>query len=317
MRIIFMGSPQEVIAPLESLMKICAGSDHELVAVVSQPAKPFGRKKVLTDPPLALYAKEKTAVPVLQPEKSRSPDFLETLKGLGPDLIITAAYGQILSQAFLEIPRRGTINIHPSLLPQYRGATPVQTALFDGQEKTGLTILFTVKALDAGSIIMQEEVPIDPFETSQELMPRLFKLGGEMLAPVLSKLSDPHFKGESQDESRVVECHKFTRESGQIHWDLSNQDIFNRYRAFKPWPGIFSFYQGRRVAFESVVPCADGPADLGCSEFKYVKSLKGLILRTKDGFLKIDQVKPEGSKSIPGSAFWNGLRLKDKGRFDD
>ena len=149
MRIIFMGSPEEVIAPLKSLISLCEGSEHELVAVVSQPAKPAGRKKKLTDPPLASFAKE-AGLKVYQPVKARDPEFLNQLRDDQVDLIITATYGQILSEEFLSIPKRGTINIHPSLLPEYRGATPVQTALFDGLETTGVSILFTVRALDAG-----------------------------------------------------------------------------------------------------------------------------------------------------------------------
>ncbi len=315
MRIIFMGSPQEVIAPLETLLEICAGSDHELAAIVSQPAKPAGRKKKLTDPPVAAYAKEHQ-LPVLQPEKSRSPEFLQTLKELAPDLIITAAYGQILSEAFLAIPQRGTINIHPSLLPQYRGATPVQTALYDGQQRTGVTILFTVKALDAGNIIEQQELTIDPHETSFEIMPRLFKLGGKMLIKALEKLSDPNFSGKSQDAKQVTECHKFTKDSGQINWSLSTQSIYNRYRAFQPWPGVFCFFEGKRIVLEAISPSTEGPADLDCREFRYVKALQSVIVKTRDGYLKLSRVKPEGSKSIEGVAFWNGLKLKNKGVFD-
>ena len=176
MRIVFMGSPKEVISPLESLMELCESDSFELVAVISQPARPFGRKKVLTDPPLATYAKEK-GIHTLQPEKCRDEAFLtETLKELNPDLIITAAYGQILSQAFLDIPKLGTINIHPSLLPEYRGAIPVPAALLDGKKTTGVSILYTVKALDAGDIISQESHDIEDNETSDILLARLFEL---------------------------------------------------------------------------------------------------------------------------------------------
>jgi folate-dependent phosphoribosylglycinamide formyltransferase PurN len=162
MRLVYMGSPSEVIAPLESLIKHCQKSGDEVVAVVSQPAKPAGRKQTLTDPPVATFAKEQ-GLRCLQPIKASDPAFLEELKSLEVDVIITAAYGQILSNAFLAIPRRATINIHPSLLPAYRGAIPVPAALLDGLETTGVTVLFTVKALDAGNIILQKSFAIEGF----------------------------------------------------------------------------------------------------------------------------------------------------------
>jgi folate-dependent phosphoribosylglycinamide formyltransferase PurN len=155
-----MGSPEEVVSPLQHLLEHCRKGKDQLLGVISQPARPAGRKKRLTDPPVASFAKE-AGLTVWQPEKASAEEFLRTLEEAGPDVIITAAYGQILSERFLKIPKRATINIHPSLLPVYRGATPVQTALLDGLTETGVTILFTVKALDAGPIISQKRFAIE------------------------------------------------------------------------------------------------------------------------------------------------------------
>ena len=315
MRIIFMGSPKEVIAPCENLLEFCQSGAHELVAIVSQPAKPAGRRKKLTDPPLAQWAKEKGLL-TLQPEKARDPEFLEELSCLNPDLIVTAAYGQILSQEFLDIPKRGTINIHPSLLPEYRGASPVQTSLFDGKKETGVSILFTVKALDAGNIICQKRSSIEPLETADLLMSRMFALGGEALLEAITILEDPSFEGTKQDESQITHCHKFEKSSGIIDWNLSTDEIVQRYQAFKPWPGTYGFVNGKRVLFDEIEPW-EGERELKTREFLYIKSDKALIVKCKDGYLKLNKVKPEGSKLIDGAAFWNGLKLKEKGNFDE
>lgn len=316
MRIIFMGSPREVISPCETTLNICRSSHHQLVGVISQPAKPAGRNKVLKDPPLAAWAKEQGLL-TLQPEKSRSPEFIKQLAELQPDLLITAAYGQILSQEFLNIPSRGTINIHPSLLPKYRGASPVQTALYDGISATGVSILFTVKELDAGNIICQRSTDIEPEETAEELMPRLFSLGGEALKEALSLLENPSFEGQPQEPSQVSHCHKFHKNSGDVNWTLGRHQIFNRYRAFSPWPGSYTFLKGKRLVLEelSLIDEANLPP-LAVGEFTYIKPLKSLVLGCIDGYLSIKRVKPEGSKSQDGASFWNGLKIKGKGRFD-
>ena len=316
MRIIFMGSPKEVITPCETLLQFCKTDGHEFLGIISQPAKPAGRKKKLTDPPLATWGKEQGLL-VLQPEKAKDPEFLNELESLKPDLIITAAYGQILTQRFLEIPTRGTINIHPSMLPKYRGASPVQTALFDGLEETGVSILFTVKALDAGNIICQQKSKIRPLETAGELMIRMFQLGGELLKEAISLLKDPQFTGHTQQEELITHCHKFEKSSGTVDWTLSTDEIVHRFQAFHPWPGTFTFLNGKRVMIDKISLSDKDFDDLEEREFKYFKSEKAVILRTKDGFLKIHKVKPEGSKLLDGAAFWNGLKISGKGKFDE
>ena len=155
MKLAFFGSPEDSIAPLQHLLD--QGADVALV--VSQPAKPAGRGRHLIDPPVATFAKEK-GLPLLQPTKASDPDFLEQLQSFAIDVVITCAYGQILTQSFLDIPRRATINIHPSLLPKFRGATPVNSSILAGDSQTGVTVLFTVRKLDAGHIIIQEETAI-------------------------------------------------------------------------------------------------------------------------------------------------------------
>lgn len=306
MRLVYMGSPTEVIAPLKVLL---ADHSHQVVAVVSQPAKPMGRKSVPQDPPLAVFAKE-AGLNVLQPEKASHPDFLATLKELRPDVIITAAYGQILTDAFLAIPTRGTINIHPSLLPAYRGATPVPAALLDGLKETGVTILFTVKKLDAGAIICQERAVIEPNEKADELTDRLFRLGGELLPKALHQLQDPGFQGTEQDESKVTLCRKIQKNDGQVQWANSSKEILNRFRAFHPWPGTFSFFNDQRVVFEAIT-LAQQCKNLQPGQFEYLKPEKALLVGAGEGCIQIHTLKPAGSKSLDAASFWNGLKQRD------
>lgn len=315
MRLVFAGSPSEVIAPLESLMKHCQESGDQLVAVVSQPAKPAGRKQALTDPSVASYAKEQGLV-CLQPRKASDPQFLEELKALDVDVIITAAYGQILSTAFLAIPKRATINIHPSLLPAYRGAIPVPAALLDGHSTTGVTILFTVKALDAGNIIVQESFAIEADETAAALTGRLFAASAPLLFAALDKLRDPNFTGLVQDESQVSLCRKIAKTDGAIDWNKASKTILNEFRAYQPWPGCYTERDKLRVSIEGMAAAGEEGDTLAPGEFYFDKKNKTIRVGTGDGQVAINRLKSAGSKSVDAPSFWNGQRLQGKGQFE-
>jgi methionyl-tRNA formyltransferase len=283
---------------------------HSVVAVVSQPARKAGRGQSTIDPPLAGFAKQ-MGIATLQPESPRDPSFLSQLKDLEPDLAITASYGQILSDTFLAIPKRGTINIHPSLLPKYRGAIPVQAALMAGDTTTGVSILFTVKALDAGAIILQKPFVIDPNETAELLLTRLFQKSSPLLIKSLSLLEDPSFAGTPQDESLVTHCSKLEKSQGQIQWNHPAVQIFNLYRAFYPWPGVYSFFQGKRYQFTNMSLSSDKESDLNPGSFRFDKPSKTLKIQTGQGTLEVLRIKPEGSKEIDALAFWNGLKHRE------
>ncbi len=315
MRLVFMGSPAEVIAPLDYLLKHCQESGDELIAVVSQPAKPAGRKQTLTDPPLAAFAKEQGLL-CLQPAKASAPDFLAELEALRPDVIITAAYGQILTQAFLAIPKRATINIHPSLLPAYRGAIPVPAALLDGHIETGVTILFTVRALDAGNIILQETYSIAPEETAAELTPRLFAASGPLLLQALDKLRDPSFQGLPQDETKVTHCRKIAKTDGALDWNKPTDKLMNEFKAYQPWPGTYTERDKVRVVVEDMIAIDPAGSPLKPGEFFFDKKAGGLRVGTGEGQVLVRRLKSAGSKSVDAAGFWNGLRLDDKGQFE-
>lgn len=313
MRLLFMGSPAEVISPLQSLLE--PGRPDTLIGVVSQPARPAGRKQVLTDPPVAEFAKANN-IPCFQPEKASSPEFLETLRTLAPDVIITAAYGQILSTAFLQIPKRATVNIHPSLLPAYRGATPIPAALLDGCSETGVSVLFTVKALDAGAIIVQRTFAIDRYETNAGLTPRLFAASAPLLAVALDRLRDPAFEGVPQDESKVTFCRKIAKTDGEINWTKPALQLSHEHRAYQPWPGTYASLAGQRLVIEDLRIADDQAGALKPGEFILDKKHKALRAGTVDGQLLILRLKPAGSKSLDVLSFWNGAKIKDKGSFD-
>ncbi len=301
MRICFLGSPAEVLPILSGLI-----NKANLVAVVSQPAKPFGRGKILTDPPVAEFAKHNN-IKLLQPPSAKSQDFLQELKFLDIDLCVTAAYGQILSDEFLAIPRRGTINIHPSLLPKYRGATPVPTALLNDDAETGITILFTVKKLDAGNIIFQENFLLNGRETAGELTPVLFKQSVPLVLTAIEKLkAEPKFTGIPQDESLCSHSKKISKLNGQIDWTQSAKQIYSHYRAYTPWPGIFSFSEdNKRMLFGALEL---SPRNLSMPPGFTIIQDKKIFVSCGQGSLEILQIQPEGKKMIATQDYLNSVK---------
>jgi methionyl-tRNA formyltransferase len=307
-RVIFMGSPSEVISVLQGLENMHTNGLLELVCVISQPARPVGRKRKLQDPPVAIYAKERHIL-TLQPDKARDSAFLAELELLKPDIVVTAAYGQILSQEFLNIPTRATINVHPSLLPKYRGATPIPSALLHGDEQTGVTILFTVKALDAGSMILQTNHAIKPHETAAELTQDLFQLGAELLPDALGNLQSPTFDGIPQEESKISHCKKILKTDGLVNWSDKAHVIHNKFRAFQPWPGLYTYFGDRKITISKVQISSSKMAtgNPPCGGFNWDNDLGALRVKTSDGYLDIFELVPEGSKLMNSKSFWNGI----------
>jgi methionyl-tRNA formyltransferase len=314
MRIVFLGSPEEVISPLSHLLD--TRKDFEVVAVVSQPAKPQGRGRSIEDPPVARFAKSR-GILTLQPNKASDPEFLAKFRELQPDVAITAAYGQILSDEFLSIPRRGTINIHPSMLPAYRGATPVQSAVAAGDQKTGVTVLFTVKKLDAGNIIVQKPFDIGSDERAGTLMTRLFKASAVLLTDALDLLKDPEFKGTEQDPARITHCQKIDKTDGNIAWDRDSEEIYNRFRAFDPWPGSYTFLAGKRIAVTDMRPTKDLKTSQDPGEFMFDKKQHCLTVGTGTDPLQITMLKPAGGGAVNAAAFWNGLKDRSHPKFEE
>ena len=309
-----MGSPAEVVAPLAFLHQQGPSLGHQLVGVVSQPARPAGRGGQIQDPPIAVWSKEHH-IPTLQPESAKTADFLDQLRSWQPDVIVTAAYGQILSDDFLKIPKRGTINIHPSALPKYRGAIPVPAALLEGLTSTAVTVLFTVKKLDAGNIILARDFAIDDEETAGTLTARLFQESGPLLIEALQKLGDASFAGIPQIESEATFCKKIDKDSGAIDWNLAASTIVNRFRAYEPWPGSWTQMGDKRIVITTMKKAPHPTSTLAPGVFTFDKPSKSLIVGTVDGQVQITGVKPAGGKAMDAAGFWNGLKDKSSPKF--
>lgn len=318
MNIVYLGSPKEAIIPLQYLWEHIQQTGDKIVAIVSQSPKLAGRSRNqnLQQTPVALWAKEKNIL-LFEPEKASHPDFLNDLKNLSPDLMITCCYGKILTEAFLSIPVHGTINIHPSLLPKYRGATPVPSALLAGEKITGLTIQYTVKALDAGPIVIQKEALIGENEDAAELMDRLFHLSGPMLLEALQRVQDPGFKPIEQNHEDASYCTKITKEQGLIDWNEPAFKIFCQFRAYQPWPGIYTFYNDKQIILEKVELFSkkDFPelSQVTAQLFYFDKKTKKILIssHTEDSYIiGVSQLKPAGGKSMDAVSFWNGYMKK-------
>jgi methionyl-tRNA formyltransferase len=234
MKIIFMGTAELSCASLEKL----AGK-FSVTAVVTQPDKPKGREMKLQFSPVKILA-EKLKLPVLQPVKARDEKFISELRGLKPALIVVVAYGQILPQSILDLPKFGCVNVHTSLLPKYRGASPIQTAILNGEAETGVTIMKMDAGLDTGEIISQTRTPILPEDNSQTLHDRLAQLGAELLVETIPDYVAGKISPKPQPAEGASYAAKIKKEDGKIDWNEPAEKILNRLRAFTPWPGVFA-----------------------------------------------------------------------------
>jgi len=313
MRLVFMGTSEFSKIALDAFRE--SKHSHEIVMVVSQPAKPQGRKKELLQSSVSSYAKQHGLL-LREPERAVTRCFLEELRHVQPDVIITASYGQILSEEFLSIPKRATINIHPSLLPQYRGATPIPAALLHGETSTGVSILFTVKKLDAGPIILQERTTIDRQETQDQLCRRLFRRGGELLPLALEELLDREFLGSKQEDCQATYAGKIKKADGVVDWSWSAESIYNQYRAYHPWPGIFTYFSEGLVKLVGVQGISDNTNSLKIGEFFFEKLNKILYIGTKNKCLNVAVLQRSGRKPQKASEFWNGLKTKNRVQFN-
>ena len=287
MHILFIGTAELACPCLEAAHRLAG---HEIIGVITQPDKPKGRSLQLSPPPVKVTA-EKLGLPVSQPVKIR--EAVEAIRAQQPDLIVVVAYGQILPKALLEIPVRGCINVHTSLLPRWRGASPIQSAILAGDAETGVTTMFMDEQLDHGDIILQRRTPIRPDDTGATLHDRLATLGAELLAETLTLTDWPH---RQQDETQVTHARKFAKEDGRIDWTKSAVEIDRQIRAFNPWPGAFTDRDGTLLKIWKVelVSSTTTGAD---------------IVTTGTGALRLLEVQPAGGKRMSFAAFARGRKL--------
>lgn len=301
-RVVYMGTPDIAAVILERLLK----EPYEIVLAVTQPDRPKGRGKELAMSPVKQLAL-RNGIPVFQPERLRNPDAVNVIEEAKPDLIVAAAFGQILPKAVLDLPKYGCINVHASLLPAYRGAAPIQWAILDGQEKTGVTIMYMNEGLDTGDILMQKEIAIAPDETGGSLHDKLAELGAEALCEALPGVIDGTLKPVPQGEMTTPYAKQLTKEMGRLDFDRHAEELARYVRGLNPWPGTYTELDGRllKIWAAEAVPYAGTEApgtitDVTKKSFTYV---------TGDGGLLIRELQPEGKRRMTAEEFLRGYKL--------
>ncbi|HEX2946552.1 MAG TPA: methionyl-tRNA formyltransferase [Clostridia bacterium] len=299
MRVLFMGTPDFAVPCLDALVE----NKYNVVGVVTQPDKPFGRKQSeLKAPPVKEAAIKHGIVNILQPAKVRTPEFLEAVRALEPDLVVTAAYGRILTKNVLEVPKLGCINVHASLLPKYRGAAPIQWAIINGDEKTGITTMFMDEGMDTGDILLTREIRIPPDMTSGELFDELKALGSEVLLETMKALEAGTLERMPQDHSKAVNVPMITKELGQIDWASKASDIHNLVRGTNPWPGAFTYYKGSRMKIWKTAVVENCPVVKPVKPGTIMKIQKdSLIVAAGDVCLHITELQFDNCKRMNAS----------------
>jgi methionyl-tRNA formyltransferase len=310
-RIVFFGTPEFAVPTLEALVE--AGKKPLLV--VTNPARPVGRGQEVQDPAVAETAKE-LGLEVAQPESVKDEAFVERMRSLAPDAFVVVAFGQIFPPELLEVPKQGAINVHASLLPKYRGASPIQSALANGEKKTGITTMLMEEELDSGPILLQEEVEIRHDETAGELSERLAKVGAQLLVETLDQHGKGKIKQRKQREESSSYASKFSKDDGRMNWALEADELYNRMRAFDPWPGMTANFKGRPIKVLWGVPMSweKGPSGF-TGTYLGLRQGKMAILCGGDTVFGIEEVQRAGKKPQRASDFVNGERLRVGERF--
>lgn len=306
MRVVFFGSAPIGFPLLDALL---ASPADDVVAVVTQPDRPVGRKLKMTACPVKDVALSK-GLNVLCPEKVGSSESIAALKELEADLFVVVAYGQYIPSAVLELPVNGSINMHPSLLPKYRGASPIQWAIANGDEITGVTILYVSEKMDAGDMVLQTEVPIRPEDNAATMESALAQEGAALLMEAIEQIRSGTVSAQPQDDAEATEVRKLTKADGRIDWNLPAFVLNNRIRAFVCWPGCFceaparSGMQRIRVLAARVEDGAGRPGEV------LEAAGEGPLVATRQGALRLLRIQPAGKNVMDGSAYLRGYPLE-------
>ncbi len=304
-RIVFFGSPDFALPSLEALR----AAGHEVTLVVSQTPKPVGRKATLTDPPVAVRARA-LGIPVFQPGGLRGEDVVSRLGAERADLFVVVAYGKLLTQAVLDLPRIACLNVHGSLLPRWRGASPVQAALLSGDVETGVSIMRMELGLDSGPVFARRATPIGPEEDAGALSDRLAALGAGLLVETLPAVAAGAVP-EPQDDALVTVCPKIRREDGRVDWNEEDALLVRRARAYSPWPGLYAYLGERRIKLSGLslgeLPRLAYPAG---TVLEVADALVVACGRDGHGAVAIRTVQGEGRRSLPAAEFCRGERVE-------
>lgn len=303
MKIVFMGTPEFAVPSLNMLLE----EGYEIAAVVTQPDKPKGRGNKMAAPPVKEFA-IKHGINVLQPSKIKTTEFVDQIKAIGPDLLVTAAYGKILSKELLEVPSLGCINVHGSLLPAYRGAAPINWAVINGEELTGITTMFTDVGLDTGDMLLKKEIAIEPDMSVGELHDKMSILGAEVLKDTLVELNRGALKRIPQKDAESSYAPIMTKELGLIDWSKTAKEIHNLVRGTDPWPGAYTFLNGMRIRIWRTVLEAHNEIGHACGEIVEVDS-KGIFVKCSEGYVLIKEVQVDSSKRMNVSDYIRGHKI--------
>lgn len=304
MRVIFMGTPDFAVPSLEALL-----TKHEVVLVVTQPDKPKGRGKKMVPTPVKACALEH-GIPVLQPEKVKEPEFVEQLRSYEPDLIAVTAFGQILSEPILEMPKYGCINVHGSLLPKYRGAAPMQWSIIDGEKVTGITTMYMAKGLDSGDMLLKAEVEITDEDTFATIHDKMAVTGANLLLDTLDQLEAGTLERIPQDHDAATYAPMITKETGYIDWSKNRQDIINLIRGLNPVPAAYTIYEEEVLKIFGAVISDVQTDDAANGEIVAVVK-KGFVVKCGDGCLLITEVQARGGKRMMTDAYLRGHAMKE------
>ncbi|HEY0514439.1 MAG TPA: methionyl-tRNA formyltransferase [Thermoanaerobaculia bacterium] len=324
-RILFFGTPDFAVPTLAAL--VAAG--RAPVRVITQPARPAGRGQRAQDPPVARWAREH-GLEVTQPERVRRPELLEEMAALAPDLAVVVAFGQIFPPALLDLPRLGCVNLHASLLPRWRGASPIQAAVAAGDARTGVTTMRMDAGMDTGPILLAEVTEIGPAETAGELARRLAETGGQLMVRTLDLLESGGIEPRPQPADGVTYAPRLTRESGRVDWGLAAREIHDRLRAYTPWPGLTAELRGEPVKIVRAEPLESrggarprpgggGDKPLPYEEEAGTAESPGTILGLQDGLLAVAcgagvlglaELQRPGKRALRAADFVNGERLR-------
>lgn len=320
MKIVFMGTPDFAVAALEAILE----AGHQVVAVVTQPDKPKGRGKGIQITPVKACA-QSHGIPVFQPVRVKDKESVEVLRSYEADIFVVAAFGQIVSEEILSMPKYGCVNIHASLLPKYRGAGPIQWAIINGEEKTGVTIMQMDKGIDTGDMLMKEEVMIDLKETGDSLHDKLAAAGARLIVEALPKIERGELVPVRQNDEEACYAKMLCKSMGKIDWQKSAEELDCLIRGVISWPGAYTGFRGKilKIWEEEVVSedetASGAPIGQDKANFDGVSAAPGMVVgvdkdafcvKTGDGLLKILAVQPEGKKRMPVKDFLLGYQIR-------
>ena len=309
MNITFFGSSHFSIPVLEALL----ASEHSVVQVISTPDKKQGRGQKVGSSVVKAFA-ENHRLPVLSPEKLPPAEVVEHVKTGKPDFMVIASYGKLIPPSIFSIAKIAPLNVHPSLLPKYRGASPIQQAILDGNEKTGVSIAEIIKELDAGDIFAQEETEIDENENGYQLEERLAHIGAKLVLQVITQFEAGPIRRIPQDSSTSSYAKKITSEAGLILWNRSAQEIYNQVRAYVPWPSAFTFFRGKRLKVLKTQKIKESSRENPGSI--QIDQAKRFLVQTGTSLIELIQVQLEGRKEMSAYDFAVGQRIEKGERFE-